>query len=476
MIRRIIAIVLAVMVGFSAMGCMSGNKNESGEVDMDTASKWDSIEDAYAYCFPLVLMDATATVSTNTEKATAFKAPVNQFIHSDQLADADTRAVVTPNVDTLYTQVFFDLGEDAFVFYKPAADRFLSIEILDFYTNSTAILGTGGDTQDERTYLIAGPSFAGEVPKNMTLVEIPTENAWMIIRTVVYDEADIANVKVIQEDMKLVPYKEYQTSGYEYVLPEGSFDQSKEFVPIEHVLSMSPEEFFTKANNLMLTNQPTEADKEILAEMSELGVGPGLKFDEGVLGEDGGLRWKEMLLGIEASWSGQSEDFFVQQGSWSFYGKPIACFGTEYAYRALIALGGLGANPVEVAIYPKAGTDGEGNALSGENNYVIHFDKEDIPPVDEFGFWSITAYGDNNFLIDNKIDRYLINDRSNLVYNDDGSLDIYVQTDSPEDGSLQGNWLPAGEEGFHLVMRIYLPQESVIEGSWSVPSIDRTSL
>ena len=64
---------------------------------------WETVEDAYVYAFPLVLMDATETSATNTEEAVTGKAPVNQFIHSVALANAQFRNVVTPNVDTIYS-------------------------------------------------------------------------------------------------------------------------------------------------------------------------------------------------------------------------------------------------------------------------------------------------------------------------------------------------------------------------------------
>ena len=89
----------------------------------------------------------------------------------------------------------------------------------------------------------------------------------------------------------------------------------------------------------------------------------------------------------------------------------------------------------------------------------------------EYGFWSVTAYGEDNFLIDNEIGRYSINDRSDAKYNDDGSLDILIGVYPPEDETLMGNWLPVKEEPFHLHLRIYLPQSEVLDGEWATPDI-----
>ena len=80
---------------------------------------WETVEDAYVYAFPLVLMDATEISATNTEEAVTGKAPVNQFIHSVALANAQFRSVVTPNVDTIFSQVWYDLREEPMIYELP---------------------------------------------------------------------------------------------------------------------------------------------------------------------------------------------------------------------------------------------------------------------------------------------------------------------------------------------------------------------
>ena len=103
-------------------------------------------------------------------------------------------------------------------------------------------------------------------------------------------------------------------------------------------------------------------------------------------------------------------------------------------------------------IYPKTTVDETGAALTGEKEYTLHF--ETLPPTLEGGFWSVTAYGEDDFLIDNSIDRYCINDRSDFKLNADGTLDIILSKAAPEDTS---NWLPVSDGEFHLFMRIYVP-------------------
>ena len=308
-------------------------KRFAASADSETDENiWETVEDAYVYAFPLVLMDATETSATNTEEVVTEKAPVNQFIHSAALADAQFRTVVTPNVDTIYSQVWYDLSEEPMVYELPETDRFCK------------------------------------------------------------------------------------------------------------VLSMDPVTFFNKANELMVKNSPAAADKEMLEKIAAVNIGPGMEFDTSVLTGDVAENWKTMLTEIRLKLIKEGQKFSKKLGQWDYFGEPIGDFNTEYAYRALVALAGLGANTVEVALYPKIEQDADGNPLTGEKSYLLHF--ESYPQVLEGGFWSVTAYGDDDFLIDNPMDRYCINNRSGLKMNDDGSVDVILSEDAPEDTT---NWLPVGD-------------------------------
>lgn len=419
---------------------------------------WECLEDAYVYAFPLVLMDATRIFATNTEKVITGKAPVNQLMHGAALADAQFRSVVTPNVDTIYSQVWYDLSEEPMVYELPETDRFCKVQVLDGWTNTAAVLDKAG------AYAITLSTWEGELPDGVTRIDVPTSMAWSITRTVLSGEEDLPNVRAIQEKMKLMPLSNY-ISGDTYEPPKGSYSEENNYVPVDKVLSMDPVTFFNKANELMVKNSPAAADGEMLERIAAVNVGPGMEFDTSVLTGDVAENWKTMLTEIRPKLVKEGQKFSKKLGQWNYFGEPIGDFHTEYAYRALVALAGLGANTVEVALYPKTEQDADGNALTGEKSYLLHF--ESCPQVLEGGFWSVTAYGDKDFLIDNPIDRYCINDRSGLKANDDGSIDVILSKDAPEDTT---NWLPTGDGGFHLYMRIYTPDMNTLE-TWTAPVI-----
>ena len=318
---------------------------EKAAAAQQTLAAQNLLEQAYLYAFPLVIMDATRTASTNTRTATSNKAPINQFIHAEKLADATTRAVVTPNVDTIYTQAFLDVGAEPMIYGVPQTDRFFNVQVLDAWTNTAAVLETPG------LYAITRADWQGELPEGVQRIDVPTTMVWTIARIVLSGQEDLPNVRAIQNKMQLMPLSAYQAGGW--TAPAGSYDPANDFVPVKHVLAMDAKEFFDTANQLMETNPPAAADAPVLRELAALHVGPGEKFDDKALGLFSGLRWKLMLLQLKKKLQSESERYTRQMGQWIYFGDPIGNFGTAYTYRTMVALRGLGANTTDVAIYPK---------------------------------------------------------------------------------------------------------------------------
>lgn len=158
------------------------------------------------------------------------------------------------------------------------------------------------------------------------------------------------------------------------------------------------------------------------------------------------------------------------QNGWIFT-TNAGVYGTDYIQRALITAVGLGANRPQDAVYPTSQTDAGGKPYDGSKKYVMHFDNGQLPPAD--GFWSLTMYNDRFFFVENALNRYNLSSRSPFRYNSDGSLDLYLQHDSPS-LEQQPNWLPAPNGRFILMLRLYWPKEhdpSIIDGTWKIPPV-----
>ena len=429
----------------------------------------DILQDAFVFTLPLMMVDATCTKLTNTVKATDKVAPINQLLHASELVDATFTDIVTPNVDTIYSQAFFDLKDDAVILEFPKADRFCTVQVMDAYTNTVTVIDAVTFEHEIEKFVFCKEGFTEELPADMTKVVCPTSLVWILIRTICNDKADVANVSAIQRKMDSYTLSQYK-EGSTKEKPAGNYDEKNNFIPVQHIQQMNMDAYFMKANKLMEENPPAKEDKEMMERIAQIQVGPGLVFDKKFLGENADLMWMDILKNIVPYSLRNSLKYMVQNGSWSYFGRPIAEFGTAYEYRALIALAGLGANPVSVAIYPKGEYDCNKERLNGANKYIMHFESGQMPPTRERGFWSVTAYDSTtDLLIDNELNRYCINDRSDVVYNEDGTLDIYVQNERPEEDKLS-NWLPVTVGDFHFILRVYLPDDAVNNG-WQAPKL-----
>jgi hypothetical protein len=149
----------------------------------------------------------------------------------------------------------------------------------------------------------------------------------------------------------------------------------------------------------------------------------------------------------------------------------MGVYGDYYVKRAIVAMVGLGANQPEDAIYPLCIGDTSGQPLKGGNKYILHFNKDQLPPVG--AFWSVTMYDADGFQVANPINRFAIGDRDALKYAPDGSLDIYIQSDNPG-SSKESNWLPTPKSGqLGVTMRLYAPKPQALDGRWNPPAIKR---
>ena len=139
---------------------------------------------------------------------------------------------------------------------------------------------------------------------------------------------------------------------------------------------------------------------------------------------------------------------------WQINIDTIGVYGNFYMKRAIVTMLGLGSNWAEDAVYPILLADADGNAVNGDNDYIMHFDADELPPVRSF--WSATVYDQNGFTVANEINRFRIAGYDPLHFNDDGSLDLYVQHENPGQDK-HANWLPTPRGPFGICMRLYLP-------------------
>ena len=232
--KRLLLPLLVILSMFT--GCCDDDPNPVPDDTPITVTE-SELKEAFYYTFPLMIMDATESVETNAETFVPGipRAPVNQLNHAVKMADASSKSVVTPNVDTYYSRLWLDMNEEPVVFEFPdVKDRFCNVQVLDAWTNTTKLITDGG------TYVFAKKGQKVSVPSGATLVEMPTTMGWCIVRILNKGEGDYENVKKIQNAMKAYPLSAYGNAGY--VAPKGTYDAAKDVNPVVKCLSMPLDE------------------------------------------------------------------------------------------------------------------------------------------------------------------------------------------------------------------------------------------
>lgn len=433
------------------------------------------IIDAYIYGFPVVLMNVTKDVLTDTPSVSENKAPINQFINKKTFPDPSFIEVVSPNADTLYSQAWLDLSKEPMILSVPnTGDRYYLFPMLDAWTNVFFSPGTRTTGNGPGNFAITGPRWQGVLPQGVQAIKSPTDTAWIIGRIQTNGPSDFAAVNKLQEQYKLTPLSAW---GTHYTppasVPVNSAIDSKT-PPIEQVIKMDGVEFFKKLAQLLKNTPIPTSDTAYVKRFSKFGFIPGKDFDAANLApqqiQNLNAAVKQAQNQIKEGWD--KHPFATIENGWGVMIKDIGNYGTNYAVRAAVAYGGLGANLPEDAIYPTTNVDSDGQPLNGKFRYVIHFDKGDLPPVD--AFWSITMYNDRHFFVPNAINRYAIGDRDPLKFNADGSLDIYLQNPAPEK-EWESNWLPAPKDNFNLIFRLYQLKKEALNGTWKPPKIKKVN-
>ncbi|MGF9909732.1 DUF1254 domain-containing protein [Brevibacillus porteri] len=407
---------------------------------------------AYIYGYPLV------TLEKKKWNAVKEKRNMNQFSHHQALPGAEYRGVVSPNHDTLYSAAYLDLTQGPLILQVPDfGERYYTIQLMDAWTNSFEYIGTRTTGTKAGQYVIVGPQWEGELPDNLKVIKSPTNTVLAGGRILIDGEKDIPNVTALQKQMTITPLAKSTQTTSDANVPAALLDEN------------DPLSFFRVLTISMKTNQPAAADAALVKQFEHIGIIPSNSFDVTALDEAtlSGLRRAvkdgEEIIAMASTVKGQGKN------GWSL-NLEYGTYGVDYLKRAVVAHTAFGANIPNESVYQRTDVDHEGKKLSGANRYVIRFEKDKLPPVD--AFWSLTMYGSDYYFVPNSINRYAIGDRTReLKYNDDGSLDIYLQKDPP--AGKESNWLPTPEGEFNLMLRLYLPKQLVLEGDYEIPVVQK---
>jgi hypothetical protein len=417
-------------------------------------------------------MDMTRKQMTNVATPDEGHAPMGQLIKMRHYPSASYHAAAAPNADTLYTMVWLDVSIEPWVFSIPdMGDRFYIMPLLSSYNEVFHVSGsrtTGGKAQ---TYVITGPGWSGKLPEGLAEVKSPTGLVWICGR--IYctgTPEDYQAVHAVQDQYSVIPLSYY---GKSYTPLPGEVDANFDMKTSvrKQVDDMDIYTFFNYLAKLLKTNPPKVEDAPLVARMAKIGLMPGQDFDPRQLN----LLDKEAIRAVPKTSLLKMAHRLKEAkpvNGWLYFTREAGTYGTDYLWRAVVTLIGPGLNFPQDAIYPFSEKDQNDQEYNGaDHKYVLHFDKGQMPPVR--GFWSLTMYDKEFFFVPNPLNRYNLSQRNTFNTNADGSVDLYLQADSPGKDK-EANWLPAPKGKFIPMLRLYWPTDkppSILDGTWKPPPL-----
>ena len=444
--------------------------------------------DAVVYSFPYFLNSALLYKWNNSDAPITNGQPrgaANQFWHSVELTDPrEYQDGGMPNNDTLYSITWLYVKDQPIIISIPAipGERYYTFEFAGFDSDNYTYIGKLKQGNAGGNYAITPANWQGTLPEDVTfLAEAPTPWSLIAGRTLVDPniEGDIEAVHKLQEQYKIVALSDWNNPNpprpyipeiadvglYSQTLLEGNIGDF-----IKKVVTRDPMAYWDIVNNAMTINGLPEKDHSRLVDWKGLNIGPNQNISEGRNSEKQGLS-DAVLDGIAILKDFGTNDYGAKMANgWAYPATVIGRAGVQNDFltrSALQSMKGIVANDAEEAIYIPVYYDNNHNLLNGSQNYKIHFTADNLPPATEF--WSLTMYDETSNLVINPINRYAIGNRSQqLVYNDDGGLTIYVGLKAPE---VESNWLPAPDQDFVLLLRLYGPSASAIEQTWMPPAV-----
>jgi hypothetical protein len=422
--------------------------------------------ETFAFGFPLLLMSATLRRMADEDSPTEAIRP-NRPAHLSSFPDPEFRAIVAANPDTLYSLAWLDLATEPLLLELPeAGGRSYLMPLMDAWTNVFASLAphTAGDGGG--TFVVAGPGWRGDIPSGALRIDAPTSDVWAIYHLHARNGADLDASRAIQRDLRMTPLG---PGGGSDARAESTEISALDPLPTAHeqVMGMGPEEFLAQLAAQMAANPPAPADMPMLERLAGIQLRPGERFDwpglpaatrEGLaVGLEDGKAMVAALTPPET------------ENGWQVVHTGAGSYGIDYLRRARTANFALGANRPEDALFPIGVVDSAGQPLSGAHRYTLSFGPGALPPVE--ALWSLAIYDLDQLLVDNPLGRHALGSRDELEFDPSGSLRIAIQHDPP--AGSQANWLPAPEDGFYLMLHLHRPGESVLDGSWTIPPLQR---
>ncbi|WIA39245.1 hypothetical protein OEZ86_005367 [Tetradesmus obliquus] len=416
---------------------------------------------------------------------------VNTLLNVPTLVTPQNQAafnIVAPNCDTRYTTSWLDLTAGPQMLGAPNTNgRYYVMELLDFYTNVFGNPGAPTTGTAASKWVVLPPAYKrSALPRalwNLRMYRSNTTGVWLLGRTYVANQSDLAAAREVQQQYSLSPAMPP---------PGNATGNSTALTHLQRAVTAANALLQQAVWQLGSVSNSTPAFAAIMGKAfspslgtaGPLALAPSLGLSRARGFNQTRLSVRQQAVLQAGSKLGQacitsyasSGDIGVSQASGWSYTTKAGTYGSDYILRAAVALVGVGANEPNITVYGANRRDADMQALNGNQTYSVAF--ASVPPAEYFS--SLTLYSaQTNMLMSNAYSNRSVlnfNATPGLQWNKDGSIDVYLSSKPPGPaGSKQlANWLPAGEnEQYWAALRLYGPSYEVVNGSYPLPPIVR---
>ena len=320
---------------------------------------------------------------------------LNEFRKFSDLKTAKDKFVVTPNNVTIDAYAHFDVSEEPDIIFVPtlAELRWYIVQFGDSFDEIIRnVAGTKGP--EPGVYVITGPDFVATTPGEMTRIESRTKIGVAAVRILANGAADLPKAVEAQKGLRMMRLSAY----LRYVLAYKGPAERPTLVAYD---SNAPEDirYFDELGYWMgkLLPVSADADDQLVASFHQIGlsVGKGLEWQTLDEPTKRGLARaaKAGAQIVDSKWASTGE---ITNG-WK-YTLAGARAGYDPALRAALAKYEVGAQLSDQVLYPNTAVDDKGKALTGERQYILHFDLGKLPPVSVF--WNLAMYGSDMLFVE----------------------------------------------------------------------------
>ena len=415
-------------------GCSDSGQTPEATSSAQTGERDDNLaaiaHDAFIYAYPM--MEQVKTVNGMFE---FMGLKPNQVAMNAKLPwESVGMPIVAPNLTSMTGGIFVDISHGPVTIEIPEVkDRYIVYQCIDVFTHNFHYMGTRGNSGEGGRFIFHNASQVIS-DSSATAVEMEGDHAIIVVRIDIKNEAEFERVRAIQESIRIVDAPE-QTRTYP------AYDKDK---------AVSPE--FVEYVNELLTEIP-ESETALFERFARIGIMGNVSLSD--------TEKAEVQAGIDSAFKKielEVSKLVVGNG----YIGATEVFGTReflsgnYLYRASGAHFGLWGNSKEEANYFMTFVEGEGE---------IAFSKDELPPLTDIGFWSITAHDEDVLVHANEYDSYVLT-TDRMMFEEDGSVVIRFSSE-PENG----NWLYTPGGKMAILIRAYQADPEKI-GSYIPPAFE----